>query len=105
LPVRPIYKKYTIGITIWSPLASGLLSGKVAGAVQLSLLVLILLLQYNNGIPSGSRLDTHKTMFAHILSGLDTDEGRHKTQKVKQLAEFAENGMTYSHRATRLTAG
>jgi hypothetical protein len=26
---RPLYKKYSIGTTVWSPLASGLLSGKV----------------------------------------------------------------------------
>ncbi|PTY03273.1 aldo/keto reductase [Opitutaceae bacterium EW11] len=36
----PLYKTYGMGTTIWSPLASGLLTGK-----------------YNQGIPSGSRLD------------------------------------------------
>lgn len=35
----PLYKKYGLGTTIWSPLASGLLSGK-----------------YNDGIPQDSRL-------------------------------------------------
>jgi len=39
----PIYQKYKYGLTTWSPLASGLLTGK-----------------YNNGIPKGSRLDTPK---------------------------------------------
>lgn len=34
-----LFKKYNLGTTIWSPLASGLLTGK-----------------YNNGIPQGSRL-------------------------------------------------
>lgn len=34
-----LFKKYHLGTTIWSPLASGLLTGK-----------------YNNGIPAGSRL-------------------------------------------------
>jgi voltage-dependent potassium channel beta subunit len=35
----PLYEKYGMGTTIWSPLSSGLLSGK-----------------YNDGIPEGSRL-------------------------------------------------
>ncbi|MBA3661362.1 MAG: aldo/keto reductase [Gammaproteobacteria bacterium] len=35
----PVFKRYDIGTTIWSPLASGILSGK-----------------YNQGIPSDSRL-------------------------------------------------
>jgi voltage-dependent potassium channel beta subunit len=35
----PLYEEYGMGTTIWSPLASGLLSGK-----------------YNDGIPAGSRL-------------------------------------------------
>ena len=35
---KQIFKKYSLGTTIWSPLASGLLTGK-----------------YNNGIPSNSR--------------------------------------------------
>ena len=37
----PLYRKFGLGTTIWSPLASGLLTGK-----------------YNRGIPRGSRLDT-----------------------------------------------
>jgi len=36
----PLVKKHGLGLTTWSPLASGILSGK-----------------YNNGIPKGSRLD------------------------------------------------
>ncbi len=35
----PIFKNLGMGTTIWSPLASGLLTGK-----------------YNNGVPEGSRL-------------------------------------------------
>ena len=37
----PLYKARGLGTTIWSPLASGLLTGK-----------------YNDGVPAGSRLDT-----------------------------------------------
>ena len=40
LEYAPLYKELGYGTTIWSPLASGLLSGK-----------------YNNGVPKGSRLD------------------------------------------------
>jgi hypothetical protein len=32
-------------------------------------------------------------MLAHIVSGLDTDEGRSKIEKVKQLARLAEDGI------------
>jgi voltage-dependent potassium channel beta subunit len=39
----PLYEKLGMGTTIWSPLASGVLSGK-----------------YNDGIPAGSRLDMAK---------------------------------------------
>lgn len=39
----PIFEKYGMGTTIWSPLASGLLTGK-----------------YNDGIPEGSRLANQK---------------------------------------------
>ncbi|MBN8549015.1 MAG: aldo/keto reductase [Deltaproteobacteria bacterium] len=35
----PLFKKYSLGTTVWSPLASGILTGK-----------------YNDGIPAGSRL-------------------------------------------------
>ncbi|HVP39980.1 MAG TPA: aldo/keto reductase [Candidatus Saccharimonadales bacterium] len=38
---QPLYRHYGMGLTTWSPLASGLLSGK-----------------YNAGVPSGSRLAT-----------------------------------------------
>ena len=41
---RRLYSEYRYGTTIWSPLASGILTGK-----------------YNDGnIPAGSRFDTHK---------------------------------------------
>jgi hypothetical protein len=33
-------------------------------------------------------------MLAHIVSGLETDEGRSKIEKVKKLAELAENGVS-----------
>lgn len=39
----PLYEHHKHGLTIWSPLASGLLTGK-----------------YNDGIPTGSRFDNNK---------------------------------------------
>jgi voltage-dependent potassium channel beta subunit len=63
-----IFKTVGLGTTIWSPLASGLLTGK-----------------YNNGIPEGSRLG---------LEGFDWLKDRwmmdEKINKVKQLAIYAE---------------
>ena len=42
LEYAPLFKKYGMGTTIWSPLAGGLLTGK-----------------YINGVPKGSRFDQH----------------------------------------------
>lgn len=67
-----LYKKYKYGLTTWSPLASGILTGK-----------------YNNGIPEGSRLsiETYKNMFAGTL--------QERVEKVKKLDEVAkEVGIT-----------
>lgn len=62
-----IYKNVGLGTTIWSPLASGLLSGK-----------------YNDGIPKGSRF---------ALEGFDWLKDRwvmdDKVKKVKKLSELA----------------
>jgi voltage-dependent potassium channel beta subunit len=62
-----IYKNVGLGTTIWSPLASGLLTGK-----------------YNDGIPKNSRF---------ALSGFDWLKERwvmdEKVKKVKKLSEFA----------------
>ncbi|CAN5717327.1 aldo/keto reductase [soil metagenome] len=62
-----IYKNVGLGTTIWSPLASGLLSGK-----------------YNDGIPKGSRLALEG--FDWLKNGLMIDD---KIKKVKKLSEFA----------------
>jgi len=67
----PLYKKVGLGTTIWSPLASGLLTGK-----------------YNNGIPEGSRLslDNYEWLKNRIMKG----QGPEQIEKVKQLAPIAE---------------
>ncbi|ABS60662.1 aldo/keto reductase [Fervidobacterium nodosum] len=67
----PIYEKYGIGTTIWSPLASGVLSGK-----------------YLEGIPEGSRLDRwpwlRKTMEER---GIFQEETLQKLKRIKEIAE------------------
>ncbi len=45
-----IFEKYQIGTTIWSPLASGILTGK-----------------YNKGIPKGSRLDRFENIRGFVI--------------------------------------
>jgi voltage-dependent potassium channel beta subunit len=63
----PLYEKLGYGTTIWSPLASGVLSGK-----------------YNGGIPAGSRLDLPEMAWLkeHVI-----DAGR--LGKVRELAAIA----------------
>lgn len=62
----PLYKKYGLGTTIWSPTASGVLTGK-----------------YRNGIPKGSRLDRNPQFIP-----ADFDE---RVEKAKQLENVANN--------------
>ncbi|KAH0825957.1 NADP-dependent oxidoreductase domain-containing protein [Lanmaoa asiatica] len=80
----PVYKKYAIGTTVWSALASGLLTGK-----------------YNNGIPENSRFATHSDFFKDTLKSLSEEEGRAKISKVQRLTEFAETelGCSVTHLA------
>ncbi|TFK69049.1 Aldo/keto reductase [Pluteus cervinus] len=70
----PIYKKYHTGTTVFSALASGLLTGK-----------------YNDGIPKGSRFDTHSTFFKNTVQTLQEKEGQEKIRKVRELTKFAED--------------
>jgi len=70
---EPLYAKYGYGTTVWSPLASGLLTGK-----------------YNEGVPADSRFATNAAFFARSVKELETDEGRAKIDKVRKLAAVAE---------------
>ncbi|KIM82229.1 hypothetical protein PILCRDRAFT_820611 [Piloderma croceum F 1598] len=69
----PLYKKYNIGTTVWSPLAGGLLTGK-----------------YNDGIPADSRLANHGDEFKSAVESLQKEEGLTKIRKVKELTKLAE---------------
>lgn len=67
----PLYAEHGLGTTIWSPLASGLLTGK-----------------YNNGIPSDSRMNIES--FAWLREKLESPEGQNRLEKVRQLSGLAE---------------
>ncbi len=63
----PIFKNHGMGTTIWSPLASGLLTGK-----------------YNDGIPEGSRLALEN--YAWLKDRMMQDD---KLERVKKLSKVA----------------
>jgi voltage-dependent potassium channel beta subunit len=65
-----LYKEIGLGTTIWSPLASGLLTGK-----------------YNDGIPEGSRLALEG--YEWLRERYETEEARRQIQKVRELSEIA----------------
>lgn len=69
----PLFKEYGYGTTIWSPLASGILTGK-----------------YNDGIPEDSRFATNKAFFENTVKQLKSPEGQAKIEKVRQLTAIAE---------------
>ena len=66
----PLYRDWGLGTTIWSPLASGLLTGK-----------------YNDGIPQGSRLALEK--YEWLRDNVLNEEGQRRIAKVKKLAPIA----------------
>jgi len=68
----PLYKQYGLGTTTWSPLASGLLTGK-----------------YNHGFPSNSRVFVKG--YEWIKEKFESEETIQKIGKVKELQPIAEN--------------
>jgi aryl-alcohol dehydrogenase-like predicted oxidoreductase len=69
--LAPVFRKLGLGATIWSPLASGLLTGK-----------------YNQGIPEGSRLDLEG--YDWLRRQYESEEGQRQIEKVRQLTKIAE---------------
>jgi voltage-dependent potassium channel beta subunit len=61
----PLYQKYGMGTTIWSPLDFGVLTGK-----------------YNHGIPPGTRLDRHEELRASL-----TEDKIHRVKKLTAIAD------------------
>ena len=77
----PLYDLFGLGTTIWSPLASGILTGK-----------------YNDGIPADSRMNLPG--YEWLKARLDSEQGKAELAKVKQLAALAaEIGMPLHHLA------
>lgn len=68
----PLYREFQLGLTTFSPLASGILTGK-----------------YNDGIPAGSRFSLDEYQWLRELL-LDSEEGAGKLDRVKQLGEIAD---------------
>ncbi|MFW5688174.1 MAG: potassium channel beta subunit family protein [Spirochaetota bacterium] len=68
----PLYESYGMGTTIWSPLASGLLTGK-----------------YNDGIPEDSRMNLPGYEWLRRL--LEGDEGKQRLETVKKLGAVAKD--------------
>ena len=68
---EPIFKKYGMGTTTWSPLASGALTGK-----------------YLNGIPEGSRasLKGYEWLRKHML---ESDRGQERMKRVANFIRLA----------------
>lgn len=77
----PLYRDYGMGTTIWSPLASGVLTGK-----------------YNNGIPKDSRLNLPG--YEWLKRRLQSQEGRGRIAAVKRLEVIARDlGLSVTHLA------
>ncbi|MFC1922304.1 potassium channel beta subunit family protein [Chloroflexota bacterium] len=66
-----LYQEIGLGTTIWSPLDSGILTGK-----------------YNQGVPKDSRLDLDG--FDWLREGYESEEGKVKIEKVGKLMPIAE---------------
>jgi len=76
-----LYREYGIGTTIWSPLASGILTGK-----------------YNDGIPEDSRLSLEG--YDWLRKRYESDEGKNNLEKVKDLGKIADElGITLAQMA------
>jgi voltage-dependent potassium channel beta subunit len=77
----PLYDLFGLGTTIWSPLASGILTGK-----------------YNDGIPADSRMNLPG--YEWLKKRLESPQGKDQLAKVKQLAALArEIGLPIHHMA------
>lgn len=77
----PLYDLMGLGTTIWSPLSSGLLTGK-----------------YNNGIPDDSRFNLPG--YEWLKESLESDAGKAKVAKVIELGKLADEiGMPIHHMA------
>ncbi len=74
----PLYDTVGLGTTIWSPLASGILTGK-----------------YNNGIPKDSRMNLPG--YEWLRKEWESPLGKAKLEKVEKLAKLAERAALPIH--------
>jgi len=83
---KPLFEGHKgLGTTIWSPLASGFLTGK-----------------YNSGeVPRDSRYATNSEFFKDTVEKLKSPETQAKIEKIRKLTEIAEKelGCTMTHLA------
>ncbi len=76
-----LFRDIGLGTTTWSPLASGILTGK-----------------YNDGIPEGSRMSL--AGYEWLRSQLESEKGKEKLEKTRQLTRLAnELGITMAQMA------
>jgi aryl-alcohol dehydrogenase-like predicted oxidoreductase len=76
---RPLYRSYGLGTTIWSPLSSGLLTGK-----------------YEQGLPKDTRV--HLPGYEWLKARFESDEGRMRIQQAKELRLLGEaHGLSLTH--------
>lgn len=67
----PLYSSIGLGTTIWSPLHSGILTGK-----------------YNNGIPEGSRMTVDG--YEWLRKMMESEKGRERLAKVREMTGVAQ---------------
>ena len=67
--LKPVIDKYGLGTTIWSPLCSGMLTGK-----------------YQDGIPSGSRFDLPG--YEWLKARYNSDVGKKRIEQVSKLKDI-----------------
>ena len=78
---RPIYETYGLGTTIWSPLASGLLTGK-----------------YNDGIPDDSRAALPG--YEWLREQFEGEKGQNRIRQIRDLQKVADGlGISLTHLA------
>jgi len=65
-----LFSEYGVGTTIWSPLASGMLTGK-----------------YNDGVPENSRMSLSE--MAWLKERLESEDGRSRIAKIRRIAPIA----------------
>ena len=68
----PLYRDFKLGLTTWSPLSSGLLSGK-----------------YNDGVPEDSRINTPG--YEWLRERFESEEGQKQLETVRKLAGIADD--------------